>query len=359
MGTGSTMKPGETTYYMDQQDEINLINKQIRKIRSTVYNFFFYNSTHVTEKEANKFFDAMNGKTDDGKVKIIGIKGDDNVDISKMLVAFNPPQLQFKELFNKEVIFSSINRMTSVNDALRGEQFKTNTTEDAVQTYQESMRISIGSKVDCVEDSMSDLAQSMAELCIMNLSQTDVADLVGPELAKDWKEMSINVFRSTYNVAIVAGSTEKPNSAFKKKEAIQIAQSVGQFAQGAPGAGMTIMLRALQSAFTDMVIKKEDWEQLKQEIQATMNKGNNAPGAAPPGQAGGGTDPNALLQQAMQLPPADKAEIMAAQQSGQTPQAILALIQQKLQGGQQQPQLQPQPNAGNPGSGAVNGQGPH
>ena len=43
--------------------------------------------------------------------------------------------------------------------------------------------------------------------------------------------MDVQTFTQKYSVNVVAGSMEKPNSVFKKKEAIEVAQVVGQFAR--------------------------------------------------------------------------------------------------------------------------------
>ena len=135
---------------------------------------------------------------------------------------------------------------------------------------------------------------------------------------------------------------------FKKKEAIEVAQAVGQFAKAAPGSVTKIMLGVLEQAFTEMVIKPQDWASIDQEISATMQKGAPA-GAAPAGPTGavgpqgagqtpvqgaaqaagqqaGGQD---ILALAKGLPEQAKAQIMAMSQSGAPPQKILEFIKQQ------------------------------
>lgn len=342
MTIGSIVSPGEPAYYLDQQDEINEINAQIRRIRNGVFNFFFYNSDKIDATQAAKFLGALTGKTRITP-EVIGVKLGDEGDVSKLFSAFAPPSVQYKELFTKEPIMGSINRLSATNDAMRGEQFKTNTTEDAVQAYQESQHVNVGSKVDTVEEVMSDIGGSLAELCIQNMTQQDVADLVGDALAASWKEMPLEQFKSTYSTNVVAGSTEKPTSANKKKEAVSIVQGLGQFAQGAPATAMRISMRVLSTAFSQFIVHQDDWDMLDKEMQAVMNKGNNDPASG--GQAGaqGGVDPEQIIAQ---LPPQVKEQIVQMKAQGKSDQEIKAFIMQQVNGGgQQQPQQAPAPAA--------------
>lgn len=353
MSTGGTTTVGEVSYYLDQQDEINDINRQVAKIRRTLFDFFFYNSNAVKQDDAEKFFKAIRGETSGGS-NVIGVDAGEQGDISKMIQSFLPPAAQYEPFFNKEPILNSINRLTNTSDALRGVQFKTNTNEEAVNTYQDSARLSVGAKVDVIEDTIADVASSLGELCVQYLTEEDAAGLVGQTVAAGYSQMSLATFQSTISIECVAGSTEKPTSVWKKKEAIQVAQGIGQFAQAAPGASLKIMLKVLEKAFTEVVIQKDDWDTVDQEIQATMQKGISTPGAAggqqaPAQQQGapGAGDPAAQMMQAAQaLPDEVKAQVMQMAQQGVPNEQILQFIQAQIAQGQQQ-QAQP--------TGATNG----
>ena len=338
MSTGGTVSVGESAYYLDQQDEINDINRQMARIRRSVFDNFYYNSDVITPDDAEAFVKSLRGETQGAK-KLLGIKAGENGKIQDCIQAFAPPSLQFEQLFNKPAILESINRITNTSDALRGVQFKTNTNVASVQSYQESMRLSVGAKVDVIEDTVADIALSLAELCVQNYDQQDVASLVGDAMAAAWEQMDVKTFTQKISVEIVAGSMEKPNSVFKKKEAIEVAQAVGQFARAAPGSVTKIMLGALQQAFTELTIKPEDWSMIDQEISASMQKGVSTPGAAPgggaqPGRpAGVGADPQQLMERARQLPPEDKEQIQQMSQSGADGPTILKFIQSRTGAG--------------------------
>lgn len=349
LSTGGTVNVGETAYILDQQDDINDINRQIARIRRTLFDYFVYNSDKVDPDEAAKFVGAIRGKLKRGK-NLLGVKAGDgpDADVGKVIQAVVPPSMQYEAFFNKTPSIEATNRITNTNDALRGVQYKTNTNEASVNSYQESLRISVGAKVDVIEDAVADLAQAMAEIAIVNFNQQEVEGLIGKKLAEGWQEMSVETFLATYSLNLVAGSMEKPNSVFKKKEAVQIAQAIGQFAQAAPGATLRVMLKVLEQAFTEVVITPEDWAAIDGEIQATMNKGRTD-GAQGSETGAGGQDAGSLEEQAKALPQEVKAQVVQMQQSGKSPQEILAFLQQKIQehssGSTQQPAAGQQPPA--------------
>lgn len=334
LNTGGTVGVGETSYYLDQQDEINDINRQMAKIRRSVFDFFYYNSDKITSQEAEAFVDALRGNGTSNK-KVLGVKAGEDGKIQDCIQAFALPALQFEQLFDKKSIIDSINRISNTSDALRGVQFKTNTNVASVQSYQESMRLSVGAKVDVVEDIVADLALALAECAVQNYDTEAAISLVGQEMGKIWEQMSVEQFTAKYSVNIVSGSMEKPNSVFRKKEAIEVAQAVGQFARAAPGAVSKIMLRVLEQAFTEVVIKPEDWEALDQEIQATMQKGMaqqgqpGAEGAAQPPAQQGKVNPEEVLKKAQSLPEDKKQQVMEMSNSGAQPQEILKFIQEQ------------------------------
>lgn len=362
MSTGGTVTVGETAYYLDQQDEINDINRQVARIRRTVFDYFFYNSDAVDSEEVEKFVNAIRGETVVRK-NLLGVKAGERK-LSEVVEAFVPPSFghDFAALFDKEPILNTINRISNTSDALRGTQFKTNTNEAAVQSYQDSARMAVGAKIDVVEDTISDMAGALAELCVQNYDQEAVRGLVGNVQAAKWKQMDIEQFTANYNFECVAGTTEKPNSIFKKKEAVQIAQSIGQFASAAPITSMTIMLKVLEQAFSEIEIKPEDWAMLKQEALANLNKGNSQPGVQGAPGPGSGTPPPAgspsvpapqeepqgrtVEQALMNLPPEVKQQVVQMHQQGKSEQEILQFMLSKLpKGGGQAPGAPPTPSA--------------
>lgn len=321
--TGGTTSVGEVSYYLDQQDEINDINRKVREIRRAIFDFWFFNSDATDEDEVAKFVEVIQGRRKRGK-KILGVRAGEKK-IEDIIMPFVPKLQNAEAFFNKQPSLDAINRVSSTNEGLRGVQFKANTNEASVNTYQDAMRLAVGAKVDAVEDCVGAVAESLAELCVQFYNTEDVANLVGVSYAQAWRQMSVEEFRSTININIVAGSLEKPTSVFKKKEAVEIAQAVGQFAKAAPGAALRIILKVLEQAFTEVVIKDEDWAAMDKEIEANLQRGNNAPG-------GGGQD---QMQAAQQLPDQVKQQVVQMKQQGVPDEQIKQFVLGQIQGQQQ------------------------
>ena len=175
MNTGGTVGVGETAYILDQQDEVNDINRQMAKIRRAV-DYFYYNSDVITADEAEKFIAGIRGETAGGK-HILGVKAGDQGKIQEMIQAFAPPSLQYEMLFESPRFSSRL--IGSLTPVMRFVECSSRRipTLASVQSYQESMRLSVGAKVDVIEDTVADLALSLAELCVQNMSTQEVASL--------------------------------------------------------------------------------------------------------------------------------------------------------------------------------------
>jgi hypothetical protein len=364
LSTGQTTTVGEVSYYLDQQDEINQINRQVARIRNSIFNFFFYNSHKLSQADAELLMQAIKrGFVDEQAV--VGVKVPEGSKIGDVFEALVPPSLNYEALFNKEPTINSINRISNTSDAIRGVQFKTNTNEASVQSYQDAARMSVGAKIEVVEDVMADLCKALLEQCVQNMSKVEVEGLVGQKLAEGWQNMSLEEYNKRFALDIVPGTSEKPNSVFKKKEAIQVAQAIGQFASAAPMTSMKVALRVLEQAFTEVVIKPEDWDLMEKEMEMNMQRGNSTGAQAPPqpGQNGppppqpgggapagaGGGPPGAppapggggdLPPELANLPPQIKQKVVEMHSQGAPPEAIAQFLKQAVgqQGGAPPPQ---------------------
>jgi hypothetical protein len=358
LSTGQTTTVGEVSYYLDQQDEINQINRQVSRIRNSIFNFFFYNSHKISQADAEILMQAVKrGFVDEQSV--IGVKVPEGTKISDTFESLVPPSLNYEALFNKEPTIQSIDRISNTSDAIRGTQFKTNTNEASVQSYQDAARMSVGAKIEVVEDVMSDLCKALLEQCVQNMSETEVEGLVGSKIAQGWQNMTLDEYNKRFALDIVPGTSEKPNSVFKKKEAIQVAQAIGQFASSAPMTSMKVALRVLEQAFTEVVIKPEDWDMMEQEMQQNMARGNSTGAQAPPqpGQnqpppggkpAGpqGAPPPGGIPPELANLPPQVKQEVMQMHAQGASPQVIAQFLQKAVAATGGQPGGPPPPGAG-------------
>lgn len=252
---------GEVTYYLDQQDAINEINDEERRARLWAKRNIFYNKRLINREDAEAFLKGPDGTA-------TGIDLPEGAKMGDAVFSGVPPSAAFTGLFSVERKMAAIDRITGLNDALRGNQFKTNTTNKAIDNYQAVTQLRIDEKIDCVEDFLGDICAGIAELCAYNMTQQDVVDLVGAQTAQDWRNLAPGEFDRTVVVKVAAGSTQKPTSQIKKQEAIQVGQVLGQFAQAAPQTVMKALLMVFERAFDEVVFSDEDWQMLRSEMMS-------------------------------------------------------------------------------------------
>jgi hypothetical protein len=143
------------------------------------------------------------------------------------------------------------------------------------------------------------------------MDQQTISELVDADMAATWENKSPQDLTMGFNMVCVGGSTQKPTSQAKKQEAVQLAQTLGQFANAAPGVVLKTVMKVFQSAFDEVVFTEDDWEQLTQEIASGQQQGvSTQPGGPqqagqpqPSPQAGAGPTP-----QPQATPPAQGAQ---------------------------------------------------
>lgn len=320
---------GEVSYYLDQQDAINDINEHARLARRWARFNVWYNTRYIDDATMAR---VLEGGQKNGAQ---GIKLDDGVKIEDVIFSIKPPGSDVMQIFDKSSQFQAIDRIAPVNEVARGGQYKTNTTNKAIDQYSQSSAIRTDDKVDIVEDWITDVMWSVMQLCLMNYGEEDVAPLIGPLDAKVWGKVAplapeeIGKVVSSFQAA--SGSTQKPNSREKKAQALEVTQTLGQFASGAPAA-LVIALKALENAFDEIVIKEEDWALVRESIEAQIGvqSADAAKIAAEGGlaamqanmqqqQAAAPIDPAQLEQYLATLPPEQGQQIAALIQSGSDP----------------------------------------
>ena len=284
---------GEVSYYLDQQDAINESNDERRRARLWARRNIVYNPAYIDQSDMSKILRG------DDQTAIPLKKTPDNMKLSDIVQAIVPPSVQFMQLFDTRPEMDAINRISSTSDVLRGGQFKTNTTNDAIDTYNSIANMRLDERIDSIEESLGDVGWKLAQLCLRFMSAETVRDLTGIDVTSFWAPIDSFGDRMRMNMRVVGGSTQKPTSAAKKQEAVQVAQALGQFAKSAPKSTLIVALKMFEQAFDEIVITDEDWRMLRDETEAAMN-GTGDPAMAGQPQPGGG-DPQQAMQAAVQL----------------------------------------------------------
>lgn len=278
----------EVTMYLDQQDAINAINNEIAKVRAYIVGKVVYNKAVMKDEQAiESFLDGTGNK------RALGVEVPPDTDLSKIFTAFVPQSAQFFNtvVFDKARCLEAIDRVSSVTSVMRGVEYKTNTTNKAIESYESNTQSRLDEKIDAVEDALGDVGEKILHLCLHHMDKQQVTSLLGPKQGELWEEGRTRFLETgeKFSMQILGGSTLKPTSSTKKQQALELGQVVGQFANATPHALM-VVLKMLERAFDEVVITKEDWEMIRESIMKQMEDGQSSSAGGqqgtPEGQSG-------------------------------------------------------------------------
>lgn len=335
---------GEVAYYLDQQDEINAINNAVSKFRHRMLNKNIANKRVLgedTENAVNAFMSPNNKKD------VLILDFDPNFDIAKAFMGFPVPR-DAQAFLDKGNLYSAIDRLSSVSKMMQGAEYKTNTTNKAIESYESSTQTRLDEKIDAVEEMIGRIGSNILTMCIQFMTQEEVVALIGP-LDGEWQNMSGQEAAKSFEMTITGGSSLKPTSKVRKEQAMQIVQVLGQFAAKVPAAfiiGVKVMERAFGDEFD---ITAEDWAYIRQTIESEQQRGQSQPGASsqPQSPNGGGNGEAANPQQIIiALSQAlEKAPPEIRQQAGQAIAQgvpLVEIVDKLMQMAQQEQQPNPQ-----------------
>jgi hypothetical protein len=338
---------GEVSYYLDQQDQINEINDERRRALLWARRNIFYNKNSGLTQEAVDLI----LKGPDATATPLDVP--EGVDPQKMIFSLTPPSMQFMQLFDKKDLYASVDRVASTNEVERGGEFKTNTTNRAIDYYSTMGNMRMDMRLDAIEDALGDVGWKLAQLCLRFMDIQVVNQLTGMDVSSFWHPLDNLRDFQQLSVTVVGGSTQKMTTQQKKQEAVQIGQVLAQYVRAAPATALKATLNMMGKAFDDFMISKEDWDNIGAEVAQMAQSqqggapgqpgGASAPGGQPPQgapQAGGGMQVAAAVVQALQqLPPPVLQAIGQALAQGIPPAQIFQqmLASQGAQGGQPQP----------------------
>lgn len=334
---------GEVSYYLDQQDQINEINDEKRRaLMWARRNIFFNTNAGITQEMADAVLKGPDATATPLKLPE-GIKKDE------VIFSITPPSTAFTALFDKKDLYMSVDRIASTNEVERGGEFKTNTTNKAIDYYSTMGNMRMDMRLDAIEDALGDVGWKLAQLCLRFMDAQTVQSLTGLDVSQFWGPLDPLTDFAKLSISVVGGSTQKLTTQQKKQEAVQVGQVLAQYVRAAPASALKASLNMLSKAFDDFIITKEDWEAIEQEVaMMAQSQQGGAPGqasggvaASPPQQGapqagGGGVQVAAAVVQALQqLPPPVLQAIGNALSQGVPPAEIFRqMLASQSQGGQ-------------------------
>ena len=331
----ATFAKGEVSYYLDQQDQINEINDEKRRALLWARRNIFFNKNKVTQAEVDKVLKGNDGTA-------TGLDLGEGVKASDVVFTIPPPSTAFAQMFDKTDLYKSVDRIAATNEVSRGGEFKTNTTNKAVDYYATQGNQRNDERLDAIEDCIGRVGWQLAQLCLRFMQPDQVKQLTGLDVSDSWKALDPLGDINRWAMTCVGGSTQKQTSGARKQEAVQIGQVLAQFAKAAPAAVLSKTLEVFSKAFDDVNMEKEDWDKIEQEVVKTLQMGQGGapgpnqaggppqPGQPPEGQPQGQPDPAQIVVQALSsLPPQVLKAIGAALAQGASPQDVMQELQQQ------------------------------
>lgn len=258
----ATLCKGEVSYYLDQQNTINMINSQLQKMRKFGFNHYLFDSASGADVK-----DIMNWAN--GGKNIVPIKLPINKKFEDILFAGSVPYDKNQMLYDKTELLRVVDMISGTDAATRSGEYKTNTTNLAIQQYTQGKQSRIDDKRDLIELFVGKIGWAVAQLCLMYMNQEQVIQLIGDENAQGWTNYQSFEITNTFSLRCIGGSTVKPTSDMKKQQALQLSQILGQFASASPIVTI-IMLQIMERAFDEVVVKEEDITAIKNSILQQM-----------------------------------------------------------------------------------------
>lgn len=253
-----TLCKGEASYYLDQQNTINMINSQLQKMRKFGFNHYLFDSASGVDVK-----DIMNWAN--GGKSIVPIKLPPNKKFEDVLFTGSVPYDKNQMLYDKQDLLRVVDMISGTDAATRSGEYKTNTTNLAIQTYVAGKSMRLDDKRDQIENWLGRIAWGIAQLCLINMDINQVIKLIGQQAGANWINLSSDEIVNQFSLRCVGGTTVKPTSDSKKQQALQMSQVLGQFASASPYT-VIIMLQILEKAFDDVTVSQEDIEMIKNSI---------------------------------------------------------------------------------------------
>lgn len=332
------MARSNVAYYLDQQDAINEIHDEFRRARQDVKENILFDDNF----ERETVIAWLRGNT----LSAHGVRVPDGKSLKEMILAKPNALLGALPLFDSARLMQSIDRVSGVSDVLRNAQFKTNTTNKAIENYNSSTAMRLDEKIDAIEDALGQVLYGIGFLCAQFMSQDEVTSLLGEEDGNNWQNYNPAELRNMFQCQAVGGSTQKPTSAAKKQQALEMAQLLAKMIDFAPAVVLETTMTLFDDAFDELTLPKDWAKRIQEEAQQAMQRGNSTQGASGEGGSDGsmpqGAAPEDELMATLEklvdeLPPQAKLALgNAIAQGVPIAEALPAVLQMVNQAGEQQ-----------------------
>lgn len=259
------------TYYLDQQDAINEIHDEFRRARQDIKENILYDSRF----NRDTVLDWLRGSSPSA----FGVDVPDGRTLKDMILEKPNSLLRAQALFDLGRPMQSVDRISGVSDILRNAQFKTNTTNKAIESYHSSSAQRLDEKIDAIEDFLGRVFYGVAFCCAQFMPADQVAMLIGDEAAAQWQTHTAQELRGMFACSAVGGSTQKPSSNAKREYALELGNLLSKLAQYAPSVVLETTMQLFDNAFDELHMPHNAFLRIEEEAKAALQRGNSTQGA--------------------------------------------------------------------------------
>lgn len=289
-------------YCMGDLEAIEPLQHELNGVRSDMVNHRKrYQRAYLVNRDA---FDqtAQNALLSDVDNRIIPIEGDH--DLSNVLVPLQQLPLDPQMYQHSQQIESDIDLVSGVSEYQRGSMSEIRRTATEAAMIQDASNARSADKLAQIEDFMAEIAERVLQLAQQMLTGEYAARVVGPDGQAIWTTFSIDQIQGEFDFEVEAGSTQPKDETFRRQQALQLMNVMGQFI----GVGVirpdALAAYVLREGFgiknVDQFILSQE-EQMMQQMMAAQQQGGQSDqggGSKPPKGAG----PNDKPQEANTLP---------------------------------------------------------
>jgi hypothetical protein len=135
---------------------------------------------------------------------------------------------------HSEIVESDIDRVTGVNEYMRGALPEVRRTATEASIIQDAANARAADKLAQIEGFAGEISKRLVMLAQTFMTSAQVARVVGPQGQMVWVPFTREDVEGEFDFEVEAGSTQPKNETFKRQQATQVMQTLQPF-MGPPG----------------------------------------------------------------------------------------------------------------------------
>lgn len=190
---------------------------------------------------------ALNALRSDDRNTLVPI--DDDAPFNE-LIAPVPQGDAVAELYHhSEVIEADVDRISGVNEYMRGAAPETRRTATEASIIQDAANARVADKLEQIEDCIGQVARRVVQLAQQYITGQQSARVMGPNNQAVWAPFSRHDIQGEFDFSVEAGSTQPMNESFRRQQATQLLTALQPYAESGTVDIAALLTYTLQFGF--------------------------------------------------------------------------------------------------------------